>query len=56
MKKELGKAAVSIHADKETVIELAKDEKLDVDKVESLLKKLKVKHKGIERDDDYLLG
>jgi hypothetical protein len=52
----LGSTAVSVHADTTTVIELVKDEELDVDKVEEVLKKHKVKHKGIERDDTYVLG
>lgn len=51
----LGENVQSVHADVKTIIHLKKDAELDLDKVEEALKKLKVKHKGIERDDSYIL-
>ncbi|MEZ6016809.1 MAG: hypothetical protein R3F49_16950 [Planctomycetota bacterium] len=51
----LGENVQSVHADTRTLIHLKRDAELDVDKVEEVLKKLKVKHKGIERDDSFVL-
>jgi len=51
----LGDNVQSIHADVKTVVHLKQDTELDVEKVEGVLKKLKVKHKGLERDDSYIL-
>ena len=50
----LGENVQSIHADVKTVIHLKQAAELDVEKVEAVLKKLKVQHKGIERDDSYI--
>jgi hypothetical protein len=51
----LGENVQSVHADVKTIVHLKKDAELDVEKVEAVLKKLKVKHKGIERDDTFIL-
>lgn len=51
----LGDNVQSVHADVKTVVHLKKDVALDVEQVEEVLKKLKVKHKGIERDDSHIL-
>ncbi len=45
----------SVHADVKTIVHLKKDAELDLEKVEAALQKLKVKHKGIERVDSYIL-
>lgn len=47
----LGKAALAVHADKATVIELARDEALDVKAVEAALAGLGLKHGAPKRDD-----
>lgn len=51
LKAALGTAALAVHADKETVIELSKDEALDVKAVEAALAKLGYKHGAPKRDD-----
>lgn len=51
----LGDKAWAVHADVKTVIHLKENAELDVDAVEKVLTRLKVKHKGIERDDSFIL-
>ena len=51
----LGDKAWAVHADVKTVIHLKESTELDVDAVEKVLTRLKVKHKGIERDDSLIL-
>jgi len=51
LKAALGASALAVHADKETVIELAKDEALDVKAIEAALAKLGYKHGAPTRDD-----
>lgn len=51
----LGDNVQSVHADVKTLVHLKEDKPLDTEKVEAALKKLKVKHSGIERDDSYIL-
>ena len=51
----LGENVQSVHADVKTIIHLKTDVALDVEKVEAVLQKLKVKHKGLERDDTFIL-
>lgn len=51
----LGENVWAVHADVKTLIHLKKDVAIDDEKVLAVLKKQKVKHGAIERDDKYIL-
>ena len=53
--KALGKAALAVHADKQTVIELAEDKPLDVKALEAAFKGLELKFSAPQRDDSKRL-